>query len=197
MKELEQNFIEWAKARGIYEHSDAKSQLLKGVSEMGELADAVCKGQHEKIVDGIGDVIVCLTHVAFMSGTDLTECMHKAWQDIKDRKGRMVAGGVFVKDESEPSKREKIPEGYKPAFGADSIIKKLDALLAIFPHALETHKFSVSGHGFLKTDSGETKFYEKWAADNLFTELRDGIREVRTMLKDAPSLDSPEPKEKT
>lgn len=108
MKELEQNFIEWAKARGIYEHSDAKSQLLKGVSEMGELADAVCKGQHEKIVDGIGDVIVCLTHVAFMSGTDLTECMHKAWQDIKDRKGRMVAGGVFVKDESEPSKREKI-----------------------------------------------------------------------------------------
>lgn len=99
MKELEQNFIEWAKERGIYEHSDAKTQLLKGVSEMGELADAVCKGQHENIVDGLGDVIVCLTHVAFMSGTDLTEAMTKAWEEIRHRKGRMASGGVFVKEE--------------------------------------------------------------------------------------------------
>lgn len=100
MNQLEASFIQWAKDRGIYEYSDSKTQLLKAVSEIGELADAVCKGQHEKIVDGIGDAIVCLAHVAFMSGTDLNECMYKAWEEIKDRKGRMVDGGVFVKDES-------------------------------------------------------------------------------------------------
>lgn len=98
MREMEANFIEWAKARGIYEHSTAQAQFLKGVSEMGELADALIKGEHDKIRDGVGDVIVCLTHVAFMKGLTLEECMTAAWNDIKDRKGRMNANGAWVKE---------------------------------------------------------------------------------------------------
>lgn len=99
MRNFEQNFIDWAHERGIYEHSSRQAQTLKAVSEMGELADAVLKGERDKVIDGIGDIIVCLTHVAFMTGADLTECMARAWRDIEHRKGRMVAGGVFVKEE--------------------------------------------------------------------------------------------------
>lgn len=86
----------WAKARGIYEHSTPQAQTLKAVSEMGELADNILKGRDVR--DDIGDVIVCLINVAAMQGTNLSECLQKAWDDIKDRKGRMVPGGAFVKE---------------------------------------------------------------------------------------------------
>jgi hypothetical protein len=33
-----------------------------------------------------------------MSGLDINECCESAWIEIKDRKGRMVAGGAFVKE---------------------------------------------------------------------------------------------------
>jgi hypothetical protein len=35
--------IRWSEARGIIANSDSKTQLLKAVSEMGELADAIIK----------------------------------------------------------------------------------------------------------------------------------------------------------
>ena len=41
IQQLEQNIIQWAAERGIYEHSTIEAQALKAVSEMGELADAV------------------------------------------------------------------------------------------------------------------------------------------------------------
>lgn len=33
------------------------------------------------------------------SGFDVMECCTKAWNEIKDRKGRMVEGGAFIKEE--------------------------------------------------------------------------------------------------
>lgn len=38
------NVEAWAAERGIYKHSNARAQLLKAFSEMGELADADLKG---------------------------------------------------------------------------------------------------------------------------------------------------------
>ena len=98
MKQLEQNIIQWAKDRGIYEHSDSKAQALKAVSELGEVADAVIKGRRDDLIDGIGDTIVCLVNLAYMNGTDLTECVGQAWLEIKDRKGAMSPSGAWVKD---------------------------------------------------------------------------------------------------
>lgn len=100
MKYLELDVINWAHERGIYEFSTAQKQALKAMSELGELADALLKGDRAGIIDGIGDVMVCLTHVAFMSGSDLYECYNSAYEEIKDRTGRMVEGGAFVKDEA-------------------------------------------------------------------------------------------------
>lgn len=88
----------WAQQRGIYEHSTPQAQTLKAMSELGELADNILKGRYDAAKDDIGDVIVCLINVAAMTGTNLSECLQKAWDDIKDRRGRMVPGGAFVKE---------------------------------------------------------------------------------------------------
>lgn len=146
----------WARERGIYDHSTPTAQLLKTLSELGEVADAVIKNDREALADGIGDVAVCLVNYMKMSdqqdlvpsltGTtlnqfptprligmvcnligsaledssskifstaaicalqaicdqerlDFMECCTQAWEEIKGRKGRVVAGGAFVKED--------------------------------------------------------------------------------------------------
>ena len=161
-EQFKANVEHWQEVRGIYEHSTVLAQALKAVSEVGELADAVIKGDRDALKDAIGDVMVCLVGVAKMTGhsielmndgdTDrgshflaamasyyvadvasevalgdmpwlirdyienaiaslddlalhnnltLLECCESAWNEIKDRKGKMVAGGAFVKDGDE------------------------------------------------------------------------------------------------
>jgi len=97
---LERLVADWAAARGILEHSTPQAQLLKTVSELGELADATVKGDDAGVVDGVGDVLVTLILYARLQKVDIVECLRSAYDEIKDRKGRMVAGGVFVKEAS-------------------------------------------------------------------------------------------------
>lgn len=97
--ELEQAVADWAEDRGILEHSTAVAQLLKTVSELGELADATAKRDHAGVVDGIGDVVVTLILFSRLYGLNVVDCLQSAYDEIKDRKGRMVEGGVFVKEE--------------------------------------------------------------------------------------------------
>jgi len=94
----ELDVIRWAEARGIVANSDSKTQLLKAVSEMGELADAIIKRDRPAIVDGIGDVLVCLIVVGALEDIDLTKCLEAAYSEIKNRKGYLNKDGVFVKD---------------------------------------------------------------------------------------------------
>lgn len=89
------NVLKWATDRGIYQHSTVQAQTLKAVSEMGELADSISKG--EDVTDDIGDIIVCLINVAVLSEVNMDDCFEHAWNEIKDRKGKMVPGGTFVK----------------------------------------------------------------------------------------------------
>jgi NTP pyrophosphatase (non-canonical NTP hydrolase) len=96
---VELDVIRWAEARGIIANSDSKTQMLKAVSEMGELADAIIKRDRSAIVDGIGDVLVCLIVVGALEDVNLTHCLQSAYNEIKDRKGYLNKDGVFVKDE--------------------------------------------------------------------------------------------------
>lgn len=95
---LEKLMLSWAEDRNLIEGSDPKSQLLKTVSELGGLADGINKQRKHEIKDGIGDVIVTLIIIAAQCGLSLDECLEQAYNDIKDRKGRM-SGGCFVKEE--------------------------------------------------------------------------------------------------
>src|SRR5690625_5506282 len=71
--EFKQNVETWAAERGIYEHSTPEAQLLKALSELGELADAVIKNDIEGIKDGVGDVAVCMVNYARLAGVGINE----------------------------------------------------------------------------------------------------------------------------
>lgn len=95
---VEMDVIRWSEKRGIIENSDSKTQLLKAFSEMGELADAINKKDRPGIIDGLGDVLVCLINVAAIEDLDLTRCLKAAYEEIKDRTGYLNKDGVFIKD---------------------------------------------------------------------------------------------------
>ena len=196
--EFKSNVQQWAAERGIYEHSSTEAQLMKALSELGELADAIIKGDDEALKDAVGDVAVCIVNAAHMEsvrldevpaliasvendeecaavstpqyvvgliaegvggwltgdrdtddtfiaplaalsalcthkGLDFMDCCEHAWNEIKDRKGRMVAGGAFVKDEDGQEQGATMPEGWRdqllrehpnsdPGYWPDSLI---------------------------------------------------------------------------
>jgi len=97
-KEFKKNVQNWSLDRGIYQYSTARAQLLKAVAEFGELCDAEAKNDQNGKVDGVGDLLVTLVNYCAMAHIDIDAAMDVAWKEIKDRKGRMIAGGVFVKD---------------------------------------------------------------------------------------------------
>ena len=88
---------EWADERGLYENGDAKTQALKLVEEVGEIARAVLKDDTDEIIDGIGDAVVVLTNLAELIGMPIEACIDEAYDVISKRTGKMV-NGTFVKD---------------------------------------------------------------------------------------------------
>lgn len=98
MNTLELKTIAWAEARNIIPNSSPSTQLLKAVSELGELADATIKGDRAEIMDGVGDVLVCLAIYCKLQDVDMTACWECAWSEIKDRTGTLLPNGVFVKE---------------------------------------------------------------------------------------------------
>ena len=89
---------DWADERGLYENGDTNTQALKLVEEVGETCRAILKEDHDEVVDGIGDCVVVLTNLAELIGTPIEECIDKAYDEIKGRKGKMT-NGTYVKDE--------------------------------------------------------------------------------------------------
>ena len=88
---------QWHHDRNLIEGSTDKDQVLKLMQELGELSDSVCK--NEDIRDDIGDMLVVMINIIERNNLTITDCLEKAWNDIKDRKGKMV-DGIFVKEEN-------------------------------------------------------------------------------------------------
>ena len=95
---IEMDIIRWAEARKIIPNSSPETQLLKAISELGELADATIKKDKAGIVDGVGDVMVCLVNYCALQDINLVNCMEVAYDQIKNRKGSLLPNGVFKKD---------------------------------------------------------------------------------------------------
>lgn len=93
---LMKQIAQWHHDRNLIEGSDDKSQFAKLIQEAGELSDNICKGND--ISDDIGDMIVVLINIAERNNLTIEECLQQAWDDIKDRKGKMI-DGVFVKED--------------------------------------------------------------------------------------------------
>lgn len=89
----------WHVDRNLIAGSTDKDQYMKLVQELGELSDSICKGRDVK--DDIGDIIVVLINIAVRNNLTIEQCLNTAWDDIKDRKGKMI-DGVFVKEDDLP-----------------------------------------------------------------------------------------------
>ena len=87
----------WANERGLYDKGDTKTQALKLVEEVGEICRAILKEDHDEVVDGIGDAVVVLTNLAELQGVSIEKCINVAYNEIRNRKGKMV-NGTFKKD---------------------------------------------------------------------------------------------------
>lgn len=88
---------DWAVARNLVDGSDSKSQFVKLVEELGELSVGLQRSDTPLIKDSIGDCAVVLCIIAAQNGLRFDDCLESAWDEIKDRKGRME-NGVFVKE---------------------------------------------------------------------------------------------------
>lgn len=87
---------QWHQDRNLIDGATDKDQVCKLIQEVGELSDNVCKGKD--VADDIGDCMVVLINIAMRNNLTIEHCLEVAYNDIKDRKGKMV-DGVFVKEE--------------------------------------------------------------------------------------------------
>jgi len=90
-----QQVKQWHIDRNLIDGASDKDQVCKLIQEVGELSDNVCK--NKDVADDIGDIMVVLINIAERNGLSLEHCLDVAYDDIKDRKGRMV-DGIFVKE---------------------------------------------------------------------------------------------------
>ena len=99
-KELE--IIQWGTDRNLVGPTGEATKLgqyRKTHEEVGEILEAIDLDDVDLAKDAIGDTYVTLVLQAERWGLTMAECIDQAWNEIKDRKGRMV-NGIFVKEAS-------------------------------------------------------------------------------------------------
>ena len=96
----ELDVLAWGLARNLIGptgEATRHGQVRKTLEEAVELLDGINKDDRKLIKDAIGDIVVTLYLQCALNNMTLSECIEAAWQEIKDRKGRMI-GGIFVKE---------------------------------------------------------------------------------------------------
>lgn len=87
---------QWAIDRNLHT-ADPSKQALKLGEEFGELFEGLAKGNADLTKDAIGDMYVVMTILSQQLGFTIEECIDIAYDEIKDRRGKMI-DGVFVKE---------------------------------------------------------------------------------------------------
>ena len=93
---------EWADERNL-KQADPKIQWMRITEEVGEILDVLLKptkftDPQMALKDAVGDTLVTIIVLAHQLDLDVTECLSIAYEEIKNRKGKMV-NGTFVKEE--------------------------------------------------------------------------------------------------
>lgn len=101
MIELIEKVKMWAVNRGI---GDEKKTLIekwpqyeKVKEEVDEIAQALVHSNKDALIDAIGDTAVTLIVLSAQNGLSFEDCLNTAYNEIKDRKGKLV-DGKFVKE---------------------------------------------------------------------------------------------------
>ena len=118
LEQLEMRVVLWHRDRNLIAGSTDAAQHTKLVEEVKELETNILLSQ--PVVDDIGDCLVVLINIAERNGLSLFDCLSHAYDDIKDRKGKMV-DGVFVKERIDESASLSDSDGeYLKGFGVGS-----------------------------------------------------------------------------
>ena len=96
-KELDKNILTWAKNRDLLHYENRFKQLNKVVEEVQETSHAIHFESIENQELEIGDIGVSVIVLCNQLGFDFETCIEKAYNKIKDRKGKTV-NGTFVKE---------------------------------------------------------------------------------------------------
>lgn len=96
------DFKNWADERNL-KQADPKIQWMRVTEEVGEIRDVLLKPTkftepQAALKDAIGDTLVTIIVLAHQLDLDVTECLGIAYEEIKNRKGKIV-NGTFVKEE--------------------------------------------------------------------------------------------------
>jgi NTP pyrophosphatase (non-canonical NTP hydrolase) len=97
MDELIEKIQQWVIDRNLHTQ-DPRLQMCKTVEELGELAKAINKNDIKQQEDGIGDSIITIMCISMQLKLDFKKCLEIAYNEIKDRKGKLV-NGTFVKEQ--------------------------------------------------------------------------------------------------
>jgi NTP pyrophosphatase (non-canonical NTP hydrolase) len=95
--EVEMKILQWGEARKIVQNGTAMSQAIKTLEETNELLDAINRKNIDDAKDAVGDVVVTLIMVCAILDIDLVDCVHGAYEEIKNRKGYLTPEGTFIK----------------------------------------------------------------------------------------------------
>ena len=92
----------WADERNL-KQADPKIQWMRITEEVGEIRDVLLKptkftDPQIALKDAIGDTLVTIIVLAHQLDLDVNECLNIAYEEIKNRKGKMI-NGTFVKEE--------------------------------------------------------------------------------------------------
>lgn len=91
------DLFHWFNEKGLVNPETAPKQFMKVAEELGELSSAIIKNDRDKEIDAFGDVLVTIIGLSFMRDLDLVKCLDIAWNEIKDRKGKVIDGS-FIKE---------------------------------------------------------------------------------------------------
>ena len=97
MEQLIDSVIHWGQERNIIGGATALAQQEKLEEEVEEIRTALEANDGAAVVDGIGDALVVLIMQAGILGLRIEDCLAAAYEEIKDRKGRMI-DGIFYKE---------------------------------------------------------------------------------------------------
>lgn len=87
---------QWSIDRNLHKQ-DPLIQIQKVYEEVDELYFALEANNRKEIIDGIGDTLVTLIVLAQQVGLTIPDCLKTAYEEIKDRKGKII-NGTFVKE---------------------------------------------------------------------------------------------------
>lgn len=122
-KELQDKVLEWAGSHDLLHEENSEKQFLKFIEEIFEFRDATTLYIHERnkleiefdsygelesnyclygleknLMLEMGDIFVTLIILCKQLGMEPMWCLKKAYEKIKDRKGKTI-DGTFVKEE--------------------------------------------------------------------------------------------------